>query len=138
MYTVLLVISLIAVLLGILFLYLHMGRYDFKFKGGPAMVMASGNRSQGTVPIFAAQKTLMQQLTILPRKWDCPPCAAGRGQVHVFGRPFAHEMRFMAEKWTSPQPPRERLLASEAERSEVVQLARAGQATPLHFPIPNP
>ena len=53
MYTVLLVISLIAVLLGILFLYLHMGRYDFKFKGGSAMVMvhdqgpeARGQRSE--------------------------------------------------------------------------------------------
>lgn len=40
MYTVLLVISLIAVLLGILFLYLNMDRYDFRFKGGPTVVMA--------------------------------------------------------------------------------------------------
>ena len=34
---------------------------------------------------------------------------AGSGQVHVFGQPFAREMRFSAEKWTSPQPTRERL-----------------------------
>lgn len=39
MYTVLLVMSLIAVLLGILFLYLHMDHYDFKFKGGPIVMM---------------------------------------------------------------------------------------------------
>ena len=71
MYTVLLVIALIAVLLGILFLYLHMGRYDFKLKGGLAMVVAS------------------------------------EAEVGNQGR------------------------------SEVVLSARAGQAPPLHVPIPN-
>jgi hypothetical protein len=29
-----------------------------------------------------------------------------RGQVHVFGRPFARKMRLSAEKWTSPRPTR--------------------------------
>ncbi|MEN6405061.1 MAG: hypothetical protein ABFC77_01190 [Thermoguttaceae bacterium] len=35
LYTVLLVIALVAVLIGILFLYLEMGTYDFDFQGGP-------------------------------------------------------------------------------------------------------
>ena len=39
LYTVLLVIALLAVLIGILFLYLEMDTYDFKFKGGPAVTM---------------------------------------------------------------------------------------------------
>ncbi len=55
----------------------------------------SRNCSQGTVPIFAARGTL--------------PCAAGRGQVHVFGQRSMGEKRSLAEKWTSPQPGRERL-----------------------------
>ena len=35
LYTVLLVVALLALLLGILFLCLEMNAYDFKFKGGP-------------------------------------------------------------------------------------------------------
>ena len=38
-----------------------------------------------------------------------PPRAAGRGQVHVFGRRFSRQRSFTAEKWTSPQLTRERL-----------------------------
>ena len=41
LYTVLLVIALIAVLVGILFLYFEMQTYDFKFQGGPAVGMVS-------------------------------------------------------------------------------------------------
>jgi hypothetical protein len=37
LYTVLLVVALIAVLIGILFLYLEMQTYDFKFQGGPTV-----------------------------------------------------------------------------------------------------
>ena len=40
-------------------------------------------------------------------------CAAGRGQVHVFGLRFVDKMRFLAEKWTSPRLARERLLTHE-------------------------
>jgi hypothetical protein len=51
LYTVLLVLALIAILVGILFLYLEMGLYEFKFKGGPpvGMVTSQGpaNRNQG-------------------------------------------------------------------------------------------
>ncbi|MBN2475463.1 MAG: hypothetical protein JXB62_12705 [Pirellulales bacterium] len=36
-YTVLLLIALIAVLVGILCLYLQMGIYDFEIKGGPSV-----------------------------------------------------------------------------------------------------
>jgi hypothetical protein len=49
------------------------------------------------------------KMRISPRKWDCPPDAARRGQVHVFGPAFVGRMRPSAEKWTSPQPARERL-----------------------------
>lgn len=45
MYTVLLVIALIAVLIGILFLYLEMGTYDFKLQGAPAVGMVSVHQS---------------------------------------------------------------------------------------------
>jgi hypothetical protein len=42
LYTVLLAIALVSVLMGILFLYLEMSGYGFKFKGGPAVGMAAG------------------------------------------------------------------------------------------------
>ena len=45
LYTVLLVLSLIAILIGILFLYLEQETYEFKFKGAPPVAMA---RDQGT------------------------------------------------------------------------------------------
>ena len=49
LYTVLLVLSLIAVLIGILFLYLEQETYEFQFKGGPpvAMVGVQGSESRG-------------------------------------------------------------------------------------------
>jgi hypothetical protein len=37
LYTVMLVIALLAILTAILFLYLHMQVYNFEFKGGPAV-----------------------------------------------------------------------------------------------------
>lgn len=39
LYTVLLVIALLAVLVGILFLYLEMNAYEFKYQGGPSVAM---------------------------------------------------------------------------------------------------
>ena len=53
LYTVLLVIALIAVLIGILFLYLEMGTYDFKFQGGPALGMVSSHQSSVIEPLSA-------------------------------------------------------------------------------------
>ena len=41
LYTVLLAIALVAVLIGILFLYLEMQLYEFKIDGGPPVGMAS-------------------------------------------------------------------------------------------------
>lgn len=41
LYTVLLVIALVAILVGILFLYLEMRLYEFKLDGGPRVVMTS-------------------------------------------------------------------------------------------------
>lgn len=40
LYTMLLLFAWIALLLGILVLYLEMKEYDFKFKGAPAMITA--------------------------------------------------------------------------------------------------
>jgi hypothetical protein len=40
-YTFFLVLALLAVLLGILYLYLFMKSYDFKTSGGPSLVMAT-------------------------------------------------------------------------------------------------
>lgn len=53
LYTVLLVIALIAVLIGVLFLYLEMGTYEFKFDGGPAVGMVSNHRSSVIEPASA-------------------------------------------------------------------------------------
>jgi len=49
LYTVLLALSLIAILIGILFLYLEQETYEFKFKGAPpvAMVRAQGPEIRG-------------------------------------------------------------------------------------------
>lgn len=41
LYTVFLVIALVAVLVGILFLYLEMQYYEFKIKGAPPVVMTN-------------------------------------------------------------------------------------------------
>jgi hypothetical protein len=38
-YTILLVIALLAILVAILFLYLHMQTYNFELKGGPPVMM---------------------------------------------------------------------------------------------------
>jgi hypothetical protein len=38
-YTILLVIALLAILIAILFLYLHMQAYNFETKGGPTVSM---------------------------------------------------------------------------------------------------
>jgi hypothetical protein len=38
LYTILLVIALLAILVAILFLYLHMQAYEFKFNGGPPVM----------------------------------------------------------------------------------------------------
>ena len=46
MYTVLLVIALIAVIVAIIFLWAEMSFYDYKSKGGPPVAMA---RVQGSV-----------------------------------------------------------------------------------------
>ncbi len=43
LYTVLLVIALLAILVAILFLYLHMQSYNFELKAGPPVVMIAAN-----------------------------------------------------------------------------------------------
>jgi len=68
LYTALLAIALVALLLGILCLYLEMKQYDFKFKGGPpaptvppppqaaapVQPPAMASDAQGAVPAFDA------------------------------------------------------------------------------------
>jgi hypothetical protein len=43
LYTILLVIALLAILVAILFLYLHMQSYNFDIKGGPPVAMITAN-----------------------------------------------------------------------------------------------
>ncbi len=43
LYTILLVIALLAILVGILFLYLTMQSYNFETKGGPPVAMAAAD-----------------------------------------------------------------------------------------------
>ena len=42
-YTILLVIALLAILVAILFLYLHMQTYNFEIKGGPPVSMIAAS-----------------------------------------------------------------------------------------------
>ena len=43
LYTILLVIALLAILVAILFLYLHMQSYNFEIKAGPPVAMIAAN-----------------------------------------------------------------------------------------------
>jgi hypothetical protein len=43
LYTILLVIALLAILVAILFLYLHMQTYNFEVKAGPPVAMIAAN-----------------------------------------------------------------------------------------------
>ena len=43
LYTILLVIALLAILVAILFLYLHMQSYNFELKAGPPVAMIAAN-----------------------------------------------------------------------------------------------
>jgi hypothetical protein len=46
-----------------------------------AVLSEDRNRSQGTVPIFAARRALCRQLVFSPRRWDCPPrCSGGKSR----------------------------------------------------------
>ena len=51
-YTVLLVISLLAIIVGCVFLYLFMAEYEFKIKGGPmaSLQRPGATTTQGAVP----------------------------------------------------------------------------------------
>jgi hypothetical protein len=46
LYTALLAVALVALLVAILFLYLFMSSYEFKFKGGPVAGVSGGRQSQ--------------------------------------------------------------------------------------------
>lgn len=50
LYTILLVIAMLAILVAILFLYLHMQSYNFETKGGPVAMIAA--RLGAWVPFF--------------------------------------------------------------------------------------
>ncbi|MGA2031689.1 MAG: hypothetical protein ABSG68_05495 [Thermoguttaceae bacterium] len=45
-FTLMLVISLLAIILGIVFLYFEMKDYDFKLKGGPSALLAPAGSFQ--------------------------------------------------------------------------------------------
>ena len=55
-YTVLLAIALVALLLGILFLYLELNTYEFKLKGGP-MVRAAEPPASAVATVRAVAAT---------------------------------------------------------------------------------
>lgn len=48
-YTVFLVIALLALLLGILFLYLELNVYEFKFSGAPAAMLTTARQAVSSV-----------------------------------------------------------------------------------------
>ena len=77
-----------------------LAKHDFSPKNGPV----PNRTAQGTVPIFAARWTLRMLTRIIAAKMGLSPVRRGRGQVHVFGRRCSRKTRFLAEKWTSPQP----------------------------------
>jgi hypothetical protein len=53
LYTILLVLALLAVLVAILFLYLFMKTYDFKMGGAPPVAMASHQFSFAVSTLFS-------------------------------------------------------------------------------------
>ncbi len=67
LYTVLLAIALVALLLGILCLYLLMKEYQFKYKGGPTVPplpqAAAAPETQGLGPLAAAPARQYGKLT---------------------------------------------------------------------------
>jgi cytochrome c-type biogenesis protein CcmH/NrfG len=64
-YTVFLVIALVAVITGIVFLYLELQRYDFKHQGGPpvSMVRQQDPKARGMCPVVC--NTALAQHAIL-------------------------------------------------------------------------
>jgi hypothetical protein len=62
-------------------------------------------RSHGKYSYFLPD--CRSNVILQPFTGGCPPCAAGRGQVHFFGRSLIRQTRVLAEKWTSPPPARE-------------------------------
>lgn len=64
LYTVLLVIALIALLVGILFLYLEMDLYEFKLKGGPSVVRANNHHSD-----FEVRRSAVTLAAHVERAW---------------------------------------------------------------------
>jgi hypothetical protein len=53
LYTILLVLALLAVLVAILFLYLYMKSYEFKTAGGPSVTMVSRQISLVASSLFS-------------------------------------------------------------------------------------
>jgi hypothetical protein len=56
LYTVLLVVALLAILVGILFLCLDMGTYEWKLKGGPAVGMLNNQRAGDSALVMNARQ----------------------------------------------------------------------------------
>jgi hypothetical protein len=80
LYTVLLAIALVAVLIGIVFLYLEMQSYEFKIQGGPTLVMTrdlGGRAANQTLPPHHEKEPLPTNR----------PCFAWRPSVPVAGIP---------------------------------------------------
>ena len=100
-YTVLLVLALIAIILGILCLHFEMDIYDYKIKGGPspsASIDSAAVAGQylvsrqtrvgqlGTGPFFGCKALFARKMWA--EKWTCPlwhPLAMRGGQSHFRG-----------------------------------------------------
>ena len=75
-YTVMLVISLLAILVGILFLWLHLDDYQWKTKGGPSAALPQATSGafagvsprqdshQDSVPLLACKQCLSNRLRL--------------------------------------------------------------------------
>jgi hypothetical protein len=68
-------------------------------------VYITRKRSQGTVPIFAARKTLPRQQAFSPRKWDCPPRAVEGDRSMFSADAFRAKHAFPPENGPVPSRP---------------------------------
>jgi hypothetical protein len=80
LYTLLLVIALLAILVAILFLYLHMQAYNFEFKGGPPVVM-NGERVQDSGFRSIAANLIKPRPLVAPIRLDITDSEFGSGNI---------------------------------------------------------
>ena len=87
LYTMLLLVAWIALLLGILVLYLEMREYDFKFKGAPAMLTppAAASASMWSCAGSGCPGSDCARVTGGNRFPEGPPGFAAQGPIRPIG-----------------------------------------------------